>query len=59
MYLGGPLVKYYIKGDEYIPYYYLAGIVSFGPRDCGSPDIPGVYTRVSKYVDWIKSKIRD
>ncbi|XP_073978749.1 venom protease-like isoform X3 [Rhodnius prolixus] len=30
------------------------GITSFG-RDCGLPNTPGVYTRVSYYVPWIES----
>lgn len=31
----------------------LVGVTSFG-RGCGSP-VPGVYTRVSRYLDWIES----
>jgi secreted trypsin-like serine protease len=34
--------------------YYVAGVVSFGDAKCGSGD-PGVYTRVSKFIDWIES----
>lgn len=49
-------MRYYERGT---PHYFLAGVVSYGPKNCGTKDIPGVYTRVSKYVDWIRSKIRD
>lgn len=39
-------------------YWYLAGIVSYGPAACGSEGIPGVYTKVSSYLEWIVSNIR-
>lgn len=38
--------------------WYIGGIVSLGPKDCGKEDKPGVYTRASEYLDWIQSKIR-
>jgi secreted trypsin-like serine protease len=34
------------------------GIVSFGPNfGCGFQNIPGVYTKVSSYIDWIENKV--
>ncbi|KAM4811046.1 transmembrane protease serine 11G-like [Urocitellus parryii] len=47
---GGPLV---IAQGRNI--WYLIGIVSWG-IDCGKENKPGLYTRVTHYRDWIKSK---
>nr|XP_021518968.1 transmembrane protease serine 11F [Meriones unguiculatus] len=46
---GGPLV--YDNRDIW----YIVGIVSWG-QSCALPNKPGVYTRVTKYRDWITSK---
>jgi secreted trypsin-like serine protease len=54
---GGPLTQYVRIGRQN-PFDYLAGIVSYGPRDCGSKGWPGVYTRVASYISWIKSKLK-
>jgi len=46
---GGPLVIN--KNGEW----YQAGVVSFG-EGCAVEGFPGVYARVSKFLDWIKQK---
>ena len=38
--------------------WYLAGIVSIGPEHCATEGRPGVYTRVSQYIEWINKKIK-
>lgn len=42
-----------------IPYWYLAGVVSYGPLDCGTDKIPGVYTKVASFLEWIAENIHD
>ena len=44
---GGPMVLE--RGGRYT----LVGVVSAGVG-CGTPGFPGVYTRVSAYLDWIQ-----
>ncbi|XP_045448099.1 serine protease persephone [Melitaea cinxia] len=48
---GGPLQGL----TERDGFYRLVGITSFG-RGCGSP-VPGVYTRVAHYLDWVESVV--
>lgn len=43
---GGPLLA--VRDNVYV----LAGIISFGDG-CARPDVPGAYTRVATYTDWI------
>jgi trypsin len=45
---GGPLGV--MNKDKFT----LVGIISFGEK-CGEPGYPEVFTRVSNYIDWIKS----
>lgn len=52
---GGPLMSEGVPGADRTT---LIGIVSFGPRSCGVSSFPGVYTRVSVYIDWILDKIQ-
>ncbi|XP_030385854.1 brachyurin [Scaptodrosophila lebanonensis] len=46
---GGPLV---LKNTQVV-----VGITSFGPADGCETNIPGGFTRVTHYLDWIESKI--
>lgn len=54
---GGALVREH-KDSRGNSYWYVAGIVSYGPVECGTYGVPGVYTRVSKYLDWIQNNIQ-
>ncbi|XP_043110255.1 uncharacterized protein LOC122355756 [Puntigrus tetrazona] len=46
--LGGPMVS--MQSSVWVQ----SGIVSFGTV-CAGPELPGVYTRVSRYQEWISS----
>ncbi|XP_042879148.1 CLIP domain-containing serine protease 2-like [Penaeus japonicus] len=50
---GGPLNYYDVNTNRF----YVVGIVSFGPASCGQSDIPGGYTRVGAFIDWINHTI--
>ncbi|XP_061497101.1 CLIP domain-containing serine protease B9 [Anopheles gambiae] len=51
---GGPLMNEAISTrDRFV----LLGLVSFGPRTCGVSNFPGVYTRISAYIDWILTNV--
>lgn len=52
---GGPLMN--VPKKNGVDRYTLLGLVSFGPRTCGVSNLPGVYTRLGPYVDWILSNI--
>lgn len=54
---GGPLMTMDTTNIK-SPYWYCAGIVSFGLKSCGQDGWPGVYTRVSAYTDWIVQNMR-
>jgi secreted trypsin-like serine protease len=47
---GGPIMQFSNKQQRWI----LTGIISYGYQ-CALRDYVGVYTRVSVYIDWIKS----
>ncbi|XP_061590840.1 transmembrane protease serine 11D [Cololabis saira] len=46
---GGPLNCYSDSEERF----YVLGVTSFGEK-CGLPRRPGVYSRVSKFTDWLK-----
>ncbi|XP_049271366.1 serine proteinase stubble-like [Rhipicephalus sanguineus] len=48
---GGPLT---FKRDDRV---YLIGVVSWGVK-CAMPSLPGVYTRVSEFVDWLQIYVK-
>lgn len=52
---GGPLLQY-SEEDSNMPV--LIGVSSFG-LECGRSAVPGVYVRISSFVDWIKDKLGD
>lgn len=54
---GGPMVVPALLGDDNFVYVQ-QGIVSYGPRYCGTRGYPGVYTQVKYYMDWILDTIK-
>lgn len=48
---GGPMQIYHTK---LYCMYELVGITSFG-QFCGTPEVPGIYTNIYYYLDWIES----
>ncbi|XP_065082403.1 CLIP domain-containing serine protease B4-like [Ochlerotatus camptorhynchus] len=49
---GGPLMKEVSEQGRH----YVIGVVSFGPKKCGE-QLPGVYTKVEHYHQWIVQKV--
>ncbi|XP_068244025.1 CLIP domain-containing serine protease B4-like [Palaemon carinicauda] len=52
---GGPLI---LGGPGDQPPFLQIGIVSYGPSTCGLDSVPGVYTSVSDYREWIDENVR-
>jgi hypothetical protein len=49
----GPLMVWSEESSSWI----LVGVVSNGIR-CAEPNLPGIYTRVSRYIDWINKYVK-
>ncbi|XP_076234951.1 ovochymase [Calliopsis andreniformis] len=54
---GGPLMHVERTPDG-VGRWSVVGIVSYGPSNCGTPGIPGIYTRVIDFIPWILNKMR-
>uniref|UniRef100_A0A182XHR1 Peptidase S1 domain-containing protein n=1 Tax=Anopheles quadriannulatus TaxID=34691 RepID=A0A182XHR1_ANOQN len=52
---GGPLMLPYLVNKKF--HYFQIGIVSYGVG-CARAELPGVYTRVVTFVDWIVGQIK-
>lgn len=51
---GGPMMMPVHENGKF-PFYQI-GIVSYG-KECGKPDMPSIYSRVSHHADWIKEQL--
>ncbi|CAB3380268.1 Hypothetical predicted protein [Cloeon dipterum] len=49
---GGPLV--FARENKW----FVTGVVSYGPRNCGTQDLPGIYTRVTSFLPWIMDNLK-
>ncbi|XP_034938681.1 CLIP domain-containing serine protease 2-like [Chelonus insularis] len=54
---GGPLMAVESTRDGF-KRWTTVGVVSFGPSPCGMQGWPGIYTKISKYTDWILQNMR-
>jgi secreted trypsin-like serine protease len=53
---GGPLMCHVKVADK--KQWFVAGVVSWGEK-CGNPKYPGIYTKVSSFLPWIKQIMED
>ncbi|XP_072394640.1 phenoloxidase-activating factor 1-like [Diabrotica undecimpunctata] len=53
---GGPLMKRSLANPLQ---WYQEGIVSFGNNNCGTAGLPGIYTKVSSFLSWIHSRVKE
>ncbi|XP_041969294.1 serine protease 7-like [Aricia agestis] len=52
---GGSLVRE--VSEDYKVNWFIYGVTSFGARICGEEGLPGAYTRVTAYMDWIRETV--
>ena len=45
------------NGNDIKCMYTIIGLTSFGHVDCVQPSVPGIYTRVFQYLDWIEDVV--
>ena len=53
---GGPASYYKGNVTDSEPWFQI-GIVSHGPKQCGTHGVPGVYIRIDRFTDWIQQKL--
>ncbi|CAB3224787.1 unnamed protein product [Arctia plantaginis] len=53
---GGPLMQPIWSPVEYKTYFFQIGVVSYG-RKCAEAGFPGVYSRITHFVNWIEEQI--
>ena len=44
---------------HYDPRVIQVGVVSFGPRRCGTRGVPAIYTKVENYISWILDSVNN
>ena len=49
---GGPIQIY--NADKIACMYTIIGVTSFGIQKCGTLGVPGIYTKIYHYLDWIE-----
>jgi secreted trypsin-like serine protease len=56
---GSSLMTKRFNATAWPSYWKLIGLVSFGAPTCGLERVPGVYTKVRPYIDWILENVRN
>ena len=45
------------ENRQFDPRLVQVGVVSFGPRRCATKGVPGIYTEVESYLEWILDSV--